>query len=284
MDTRILANLLAEVSDISKSVSELGSPQSEMFIATTPANGGARAICNFPGMALQLDTTAKYRIDVLSFTLVANMKNVNTNNNVLYYTTTGDSVNHTLTIPPGRYEFENIFALISAAIPGLQFSINMNTYKTHVVIPAGIVIRNDPALAYNIMRLMFGFTQATLTFGPSTTADSERTPVISTVNNYLFRCNRCSRGAIITKNGVPSRRTNTICPIYSGGLRNNSLNTFEKGSNDLYFALDNVATLSNIEFYVTDENSDDDLTDDIELTVYFRICKASGGSGKDNLS
>lgn len=98
------------------------------------------------------------------------------------------SINNTLiyngiiyTIEEGRYEFSQIFtALTTAGLP-ITFTLNQQTEKIEMTIPAGGTLTSTPLLKNN-----FGFTQATYTTGTYT---SDSIPEIENFKRVVLVCN-----------------------------------------------------------------------------------------------
>lgn len=223
---------------------------------------------------ISLDPTAAYKLEILNMSFVPCHQNVNASNNKLYYIE--GSTNKVLTIPPGSYEFNEIFDYIKAAIPNLTFSMNYNTTLIHVTVPATFSLRCVPEQLDNIMWKMMGFTSnlGTLISG---NYDAANIGSISDLDVITIRCNQI-RSAMY-ENG---RKTNGIYSFTYGALTVNQVNQFQKASGDLFYLLDPVARLSQIDFYMVDQDGDV-IDGNYELTVQCRISKVREGSGSDSL-
>lgn len=125
-------------------------------------------------------------------------------NNVFIVTNTVTAVATTITVPNGRYSFEDFNAYYESQVPadGPIFTVNNNTGKFKMVVPVNRTIQMSAHSAYN-----FGFqfgekgSNAQISFLANNTIESVNTPQWSNgITSLLFSCDLTSNS---TLNGRP---------------------------------------------------------------------------------
>ena len=271
MSTHDLLKNLVSVQTESFKILNATNTSSSTTISGNSSNGNLSIKFDSP---ISLDVTAAYKLEILNMSFIPCYQNVNASNNKVYYLEGATA--KMLTIPPGSYEFDEICDYILAAIPNMKFSLNYNTSLIHVTIPSGFSLRCDAMQTDNIMWKMFGFASnlGTLITG---SYDAVNVASISDLDVVTIRCSQIKPS--MYENG---RKTSGVYSFTYGALKVNQVNQFQKASGDLFYLIESVPRLSQLDFYMVDQDGDV-IDGNYELTVQCRISKVREGSGSDSL-
>lgn len=218
---------------------------------------------------INLSERGAYKLEILRASFIAGVKNITAANNKIYLVKNGTPA--TITIPPGQYEFVDLFAHIYAIDNTMLFIINENTARCELTLPANYVINNTAADSFLSKRC--GFTAISYNAGKYT---SENEPSISEVDTLCLCCDKVEPQTYsISKGLANAQKTKTVWSIPYGDLRAGRSFTLEKVS-ELYLPLASARTLNDITFYITDQ-SGNLIADNIELSVFARIVQIRDG-------
>lgn len=198
---------------------------------------------------LTFEEGSAYKLEVQSFSFLANVKNITEANNKLYLIKNGTV--STIAIPLGQYSFTDIFVYLTGLEPTMLFALNYNTEKIMMTLPATYSIVNTAA--DSILRCRFGFTMDTYVAG---SFSSEGTPSISEVSAINICCDKIVPQTIYqSANMTMSTRSKVIWSVPYGNLDIGKVNKFDKAGT-LYFPLEpNIRYLNELRFYLTDQDN-----------------------------
>lgn len=266
MSNDLLGKLLAFTTEIYKCVSSTNTMNTYNIDGS-----GLGATLKIPFTdSLILNDKGAYKLEILRASFIANVKNITDANNKVYLVKNG--VAGTITIPPGQYEYTDLFSYLAGRDAGLVFAINANTSRCMMTLPATYVINNTAADSFLSKRC--GFTANSYTGAASFTSETE--PSISEVDILCLCCDKVEPQTFTVTRAAPTtKKSKAMWSIPYADLRAGRSFTLEKIS-ELYLPLVNAKTLSDITFYVTDQDGNI-ITDSIELSVFARIVQIREG-------
>lgn len=261
-------NTIALLTEIYKSVS---SSNTDQTFPLDLSDATSRITFNL-NPSLQLSSSSSYKLEILRWTMVGNLKNVNTSCNHIALTRSGTAAPFSLT--PGMYDYADILASLKAFDVNFGLSINMNTARAEMVLPAGYVVRTDEG--NSLLRRRFGFTANVYT-GPATFI-SEEEPSISDVSDVCLCCDLVENRTITKRrSSATAIRTNILWSTPAGDLTPNRTNSFEKTTDLFYPLLPNLSNITQMSFWLVDQEGRE-IADPCELSIFARICQIKVGT------
>lgn len=222
---------------------------------------------------LMLNKNSSYKLEILRWSMVGNVKNINASCNKFALTKTGADASFLIT--PGMYEYGDLVDVVKTLEPAIGLTINYNIGRSILTLPAGYVCRTDGVDDNSVLKKRFGFTSAVYS-GPGTFT-SEETPSISDVDEVQL-CSDLTELRTITKSrdSVKASRSNVLWSIAAGDLTPNRTNTFEKATDLFYPLTSGLSIVNHFSFWLADQNGTE-IPDPCELSVFARICQIRSG-------
>lgn len=197
--------------------------------------------------ALMLDGNKTYTLQPKTFSSFWNVQNITPSNNTFTYSDGTDSFN--VYIPPGRYEFTQIFASILSQLDQVQpeFTFQFSATTMTITITPNLPGYSIPAITP--LLTMMGMTQDQF---PATTAiTSVNTPKIEPFNHTYVCCSVISPNTWIldesSRNGL---QLPVIFSINHNDVDSTGMINLSTYGNKLEYPLKSVSSVDEIQIYL----------------------------------